>query len=359
VVAGFEPSIDGRFSGVHRGKVFVLIASKQSIGAHQVIREVEQAHEREKLIVPIRVGITHVEFASASPILRMASGTAVSLAAGPSEAATIAKRIRLTIQFAERETSSNGNPAPVLIDPQSTTQVMGASKKEESSVGLPHAIPQESEHQGTQVPIGPRRRASEHPEEQSKGATASPAAIPYDPSLWGDDIRAPLDSGRSTAAADSAVIGADPAAATRGPRRLQLLGSVAAIGAQILASLWCLYLFISLYQEHSRYFSKLSTDFYQYAGVFLVSGVFGLLCAALVTIGTVHGRQRILAVSRWCVSAGALICALGVIMLVTYRDFWAYLLILQIAIYVWLFYTVWTRLKVVTSGETSRLIPPE
>ena len=35
-------------------RAFVLIASDRSVRAHQVIREVEQAHEREKVPVPLR-----------------------------------------------------------------------------------------------------------------------------------------------------------------------------------------------------------------------------------------------------------------------------------------------------------------
>jgi hypothetical protein len=79
--------------------IFVLVASQKSVRAHQVIREVEQAHEREKVIVPIRLGITHGEFASAHPILRMASGTAVTLNADSQEAAQIARRIQAALKF--------------------------------------------------------------------------------------------------------------------------------------------------------------------------------------------------------------------------------------------------------------------
>ena len=62
--------------------MFVLVASDRSVRAHQVIREVEQAHEREKVMIPVRVGLTHQQFIASNPILRMASGTVVTLAAG-------------------------------------------------------------------------------------------------------------------------------------------------------------------------------------------------------------------------------------------------------------------------------------
>jgi TIR domain len=84
--------------------VFVLIASPRSVRAHQVIREVEQAHAREKLIVPIRLGITHVEFASADAILQMASGTAVSLGSDAQGAKGTAGKIVATIKFAAERT---------------------------------------------------------------------------------------------------------------------------------------------------------------------------------------------------------------------------------------------------------------
>jgi hypothetical protein len=69
-------------------RLFVLIASENSVRAHQVIREVEQAHEREKVIVPVRVGLTHQQFIASNPILRMASGTAVTMAGAVARDAT-------------------------------------------------------------------------------------------------------------------------------------------------------------------------------------------------------------------------------------------------------------------------------
>jgi hypothetical protein len=66
----------------------VLIASENSVRAHQVIREVEQAHEREKVIVPVRVGLTRQQFIASNPILRMASGTAVTMAGAVARDAT-------------------------------------------------------------------------------------------------------------------------------------------------------------------------------------------------------------------------------------------------------------------------------
>ena len=87
-------------------RVFILIASEHSIIAHQVIREVEQAHERQKMIVPVRLDITHPVFAAANPVLRMAVGTSVSLSASATDVARTAERLAVTINY------SAGGPAP-------------------------------------------------------------------------------------------------------------------------------------------------------------------------------------------------------------------------------------------------------
>jgi TIR domain-containing protein len=78
-------------------RAFVLLASPNSVNAHQVIREVEQAHEREKVIIATRIGLSHQEFIESNPILRMACGTAVTLAAEDGKLAEVAKRIATAV----------------------------------------------------------------------------------------------------------------------------------------------------------------------------------------------------------------------------------------------------------------------
>lgn len=73
-------------------RAVVLIASERSVKAHQIIREVEAAHELAKMIIPVRIGLTHEAFTSSSRILRMATGTAVSLAMRD-DVANVARRI--------------------------------------------------------------------------------------------------------------------------------------------------------------------------------------------------------------------------------------------------------------------------
>jgi hypothetical protein len=78
-------------------RAFVLLASAGSVRAHQVIREVEQAHEREKPIIVVRLGLTHPQFIASNPILRMASGTGVTLGVETGSLADIARRITLSL----------------------------------------------------------------------------------------------------------------------------------------------------------------------------------------------------------------------------------------------------------------------
>ena len=74
-------------------RAFVLIASPHSVKTHQVIREVEQAHERQKMIIAARLGMTHQQFVESNSILRVACGTAVTVTIDTDNLAVIAKRI--------------------------------------------------------------------------------------------------------------------------------------------------------------------------------------------------------------------------------------------------------------------------
>ena len=44
-------------------RTFLLIASANSVQSPEVIREVEQAHQLRKVIIPVRVGLTHEQLA--------------------------------------------------------------------------------------------------------------------------------------------------------------------------------------------------------------------------------------------------------------------------------------------------------
>jgi len=80
-------------------RTFLLVASAKSVRSHQVVREVEQAHEREKVIIPLRVGLTHQQFINSHPILRVACGTAVTLALSTDNLSSTARRIASALTF--------------------------------------------------------------------------------------------------------------------------------------------------------------------------------------------------------------------------------------------------------------------
>ena len=118
-------------------RVFVLLASPKSVKAHQVIREVEQAHEQEKIIIAVRLDLTHQQFIALNPILRMASGTAVTLAAEKGNLPAVAKRIVDTLRFAEPQTLGvrHQQETPAITEPRSSLPAMAAEASQASSMG--------------------------------------------------------------------------------------------------------------------------------------------------------------------------------------------------------------------------------
>ena len=91
------------YQAIDSCRAFVLIASAKSVKARQVIKEVEAAHERDKMIITVRVGLTHQQFTAADPILRMATGTAVSSSISERGAGEVAKRIANALRLAGRQ----------------------------------------------------------------------------------------------------------------------------------------------------------------------------------------------------------------------------------------------------------------
>ena len=100
-------------------RAFVLVASHNSVRAHQVIKEVEQAHERRKRIITVRLELTHQQFIASDPILEMASGTAVTLAAGK-DLSVVAKRLSAAIPFStEPQIVADSPPGVAVLPPVS------------------------------------------------------------------------------------------------------------------------------------------------------------------------------------------------------------------------------------------------
>ena len=126
-------------------KVFILVATPQSVHAHQVIREVEQAHEQQKIIIPGRVKITHADFASANPILQMASGTAVSLSSDGADVVKIAQRVQMTIQRREVKAPASANThTPALLGSAVIANVVSQGANAVQGSHKPDARPEPS-----------------------------------------------------------------------------------------------------------------------------------------------------------------------------------------------------------------------
>jgi len=85
-------------AAIEECQAFVLLASPKSVNAHQVIREVERAYEREKVIIPARIGMSHQEFIASNPILTMACGTTVTLVAEEGQLSEVAQRIASAVR---------------------------------------------------------------------------------------------------------------------------------------------------------------------------------------------------------------------------------------------------------------------
>lgn len=91
------------FQAIDSCRAVVLVASANSVHARQVIKEVEAAHEREKMIIPVRLGLTHQELTASNPILRMAIGTAVTLSMDQANMTGTAKRIANALRLARQQ----------------------------------------------------------------------------------------------------------------------------------------------------------------------------------------------------------------------------------------------------------------
>ena len=78
---------------IERCRAVVLVISPDSLSSDQVTKEVVRAHEGAKPFVPLRRGISHVEFQQRRKEWRLALGAAVSIDVPPEGAAALAPRI--------------------------------------------------------------------------------------------------------------------------------------------------------------------------------------------------------------------------------------------------------------------------
>jgi hypothetical protein len=78
---------------IEQAKAVVVVISPNSIGSHQVTREVVRAHESGKHFIPVRRDISHIEFQNRQPEWREAIGAATSVGIRQEGAASILPRI--------------------------------------------------------------------------------------------------------------------------------------------------------------------------------------------------------------------------------------------------------------------------
>jgi hypothetical protein len=98
---------------IERCQAVVVVISPDSLGSDQVSKEVVRAHEAAKPFIPIRSGISHVEFQQRRREWRMALGAAVSLDVPPEGASAILPRILKGLQKLGVRPSGPGEAAPV------------------------------------------------------------------------------------------------------------------------------------------------------------------------------------------------------------------------------------------------------
>jgi len=64
---------------IERASAIVLVISPEALGSHQVAREIEAAHELDRPIIPVLVGISHEKYLQRRPEWRLALGAFTSI----------------------------------------------------------------------------------------------------------------------------------------------------------------------------------------------------------------------------------------------------------------------------------------
>jgi TIR domain len=178
-------------------KTFVLLGSHTSTRSHQVIREVEQAHERQKLIIPVRLGITHQQFVGASPILRMAIGTSVSIFTDGTDLTKIAARIQATTQFST-DNGDTGTTIPEAVPARESESLDADTSRLRTSVESAASIERALEEPRRIPPAEKRHPKTGEPNEPDTGPRrASPNATSA--SIDEGDVVGPAGTGASSA----------------------------------------------------------------------------------------------------------------------------------------------------------------
>lgn len=106
------------FESIRAAEAFLVLISKDSMESEQVDREVVLAHETEKKVIPLTVGIGHSEFQKRRPSWRVALGSAVSVSVDPNEVGAVVPRVirglhRLGVDPAKRDVTPPSPPQVV------------------------------------------------------------------------------------------------------------------------------------------------------------------------------------------------------------------------------------------------------
>ena len=106
-LAGFS-YLEQVHAAIQTCSAFVLLASKDSLQSHQVRREAETAYEHQKLIIPVRLHISHDELMAAA-LFRMVSGTAVSIWTDGANIERLSARIAESLRQAGSQGAISGD----------------------------------------------------------------------------------------------------------------------------------------------------------------------------------------------------------------------------------------------------------
>jgi tetratricopeptide (TPR) repeat protein len=141
-LAGFS-YLEQVHAAIEKCDAFILLATKRSLESHQVRREAETAYEHERLFIPVRFGISHDEL-RAGPILRMISGTAVSITTDGTDAREVASRIAASLRRAADlraprlalETAGSSPPMATMESPPDAVVAPTAAREPASIITM-------------------------------------------------------------------------------------------------------------------------------------------------------------------------------------------------------------------------------
>ncbi len=135
-------------------KAVLLIISSHALGSHQVTKEVVRAHESNKPIIPLLLGVSHSQFQKRQPEWREAIGASTSLPVSPEQVE------RCIVKVTEGLKSLGVSPSRISSDVGETRSMAVAPPGQPASVtergpeGLPAELDDEIEAAESYESIG-------------------------------------------------------------------------------------------------------------------------------------------------------------------------------------------------------------